>query len=459
LTVKTTLAACLVTLLGLALLAPAPAAAPPAPEWLPRAEQLIRQLGDRDYRAREEAERRLHAMGVKIVPALRRALGSRNAEVRRRARVLIPALESAHLFAPKRVTLAVEKKPLRFVLDAITKQTGYKIMALGGPGGAGEKLYTLRLEGVTFWEAIDTVCKAGGMVVQQSWGDDQVRLAYQGAPGRFVGHDGPFRTAALNFAMHRTVDLSVAPGVAARPAGGPFGPFGPAGPGPGGRSESLTFNFLVFAEPRLPFVAVGDPFVEAAYDNERNSLLGGPDGFGARFGGPRFGGGGRQLSWQTQVQLHRPSLSASTVKVMRGTVPVTLLIDQKAVLVTDKALEAKGKKVKAAGMEFRFDEVTKQAAGQYQFKIHITNSDSSNPGDMSWTNTIYQRLELHDAKGNKYNAWGTSWHSSGPNFVQITFTFSTAGRAGMGAPERFLFQSWTTRQHHVAFEFRDMPLP
>jgi hypothetical protein len=252
--------------------------------------------------------------------------------------------------------------------------------------------------------------------------------------------------------MQRTVDLSVAPGAPARPVGGPFGPIAPAGPGPGGRSETLTFSFLVFAEPRLPFVAVGEPFVEAAYDNERNSLLGGA-------GGRRIFGGSRQLNWQTEVHLHRPSLSATTVKVLRGTVPVTLLIDQKQVLVTDKALESKGKKVKAAGMEFRFDEVTKQAAGQYQFKIHITNSDPSNPGDMSWTNTIHQRLELHDAKGNKYNAWGTSWHSSGPNFVEITFTFSTAGRAGMGPPERFLFQSWTTRQHHVAFEFRDVPLP
>src|SRR5580698_3443739 len=64
----------------------APAAAPPSPaSWRPTVERLIAQLGDRDYRAREEAERQLFAMGPGTLPLLRQALGSRVPDVRRRA--------------------------------------------------------------------------------------------------------------------------------------------------------------------------------------------------------------------------------------------------------------------------------------------------------------------------------------------------------------------------------------
>src|SRR5947209_16463449 len=90
-------------------------------------EQLIDQLGDSDYRKRDEAARLLEAEGVKVVPALRKALGHPDAEVRRRAQELIPVLETAAVLAPRRVTLKVTDKPLRDVFAEVSRQTGYPV--------------------------------------------------------------------------------------------------------------------------------------------------------------------------------------------------------------------------------------------------------------------------------------------------------------------------------------------
>jgi hypothetical protein len=449
----------LAAVLGLGLLALAPAArgaaAPVLKPWLPEAERLVARLGDPDFRAREDAERRLFAMGVKVVPLLRTALGHRSPDVRRRARRLIPALESAALLSPKRVTLRVVKQPVRVVVEEMSKQTGYKINLWGGVVGKGEPVYSFDFRDVPFWEAVDRVCQEAGLMVQQSWGDDQVRLMRQGAANRLIGREGAFRYAAQNFQLSRYVDLSM------------------AGAGAGGapaRSENLNFSFLLFAEPKLPFLSMEEVQVNAAYDNEKNSMLlprdpgpvVGPGGvLIGRWGGPRFYGTNRQLCLHVSVGLQRPSKKATTMKLLRGSVPVTLLLEQKPLVVTDKVMSAKGKKFKVEKIQFSFEEVTKQANGQVQLKMTITNEDKNNAGDFNWTNSLYQRIELQDDKGNKFQTWGTNWHGNGPNHVQLTLTYSSAGLGPgkVGPPSKFVYQSWRTRQHHIAFEFKDVPLP
>jgi predicted Zn-dependent protease len=81
-------------LLALALLAGAVAglrAAParPAPPTREQVARWVRQLGDNDFAAREEASKKLWEAGEAAEPALREAAGSEDAEVSRRARELI----------------------------------------------------------------------------------------------------------------------------------------------------------------------------------------------------------------------------------------------------------------------------------------------------------------------------------------------------------------------------------
>jgi len=76
-----------VLIFGLAAIGRAALAAEPEPAK-PDAEALIRQLSDDRWAVREEATRKLTAMGPAAIPALRRAMGSDDLEVSTRARMI-----------------------------------------------------------------------------------------------------------------------------------------------------------------------------------------------------------------------------------------------------------------------------------------------------------------------------------------------------------------------------------
>ena len=124
--------------------------------------------------------------------------------------------------------------------------------------------------------------------------------------------------------------------------------------------------------------------------------------------------------------------------------------------IADKILTAKGKKVTIGDLEFSIETVAKKPNQQLEIKFAISNK--GNPNDFNWMNNIYQRLELVDAKGEKYQVNNTNWHGSNGNSVTLTMTYSSGGRK-MGDPEKFLFQHWVTRQHDISFVFREVPLP
>ncbi len=445
---KTTL---LAGLLGLMVLPAALAVAPPARRPSPvELNRLIEQLGDRDYRLREQAERELQRLGSITLPCLRKALGHKDPEVRKRAMRLIPGLEHAVVVAPKRVSLSITGKPLAVVLEELSKASGYKVM-FNGPiargGATREPTYTYHFINTPFWEVMDRICRDANIAVQQSWGDDVVHV-YHGTQPPHIGQDGAFRYAAQNFQMYRTVDLSS------------------VNPGAGARSESLTFSFNLFAEPRLPFLGMGEIRLETAYDNDRNSMLvktadtaemGGPWGMG-RFGRRYYGGGGnKQMTMQASVNLQRPSEKATHLKYIKGIVPVTLLVDQKPTVICDKILSAKGVKKMAGDLEFHIENVQKQANNQIQIKMTITNKGKAD--DYMWMNTLFQRIELLDDKGNRFQNWGSNWGGNGNNHVTLTMNYRHSGPGKAPDPTRFVYQLWTTRQHDIAFEFRDVPLP
>src|SRR5437870_6500229 len=93
----------------------------------PNVEKLIDQLGSRVFAEREQAARLLQARGPSVLPALRKALGHRDTEVRRRVQELIAPLAAAAAVAPKRITLKADHWPLADLLKEVETQTGYRI--------------------------------------------------------------------------------------------------------------------------------------------------------------------------------------------------------------------------------------------------------------------------------------------------------------------------------------------
>jgi hypothetical protein len=433
---------------------PAAGKAAPTPAS-PALEQLIEQLGASDFRKRDEATRRLEAQGMAAVPALQKALSHPDAEVRRRAGDLVPQLERAAFVAPRRVTLRMSDKPLRAIFDEMTRQSGYKI-EFWTPPDRTNQVFTCDFKEVPFWRALDSLCRDANLVVQQSYGDERVVLQSQGGHVAHVAYDGAFRFVPTGFQMYRHLEFGLDGGASAQPQ----------------RNETLTLSFLVFSEPRIPMLGIGEARLTAAYDSDRNTMLPPPaandpqhiigmPGMGIvrhRFTS-RYGNGNRSYMQQGQLTLHRPSETASRVKVVRGLLPVTLLVEQKAVVVADNILKAKGQSKSAGTTTFRFEDVTVLANKQIQVKLSIVEDNKDNPNDWTWMNTMYQRIELQDDKGNKFGVFGTSWGNSAPNNVQMTLTYGAQGNAKMGPPSKFVFQQWKTIQHQVPFEFKDLPLP
>ncbi|HEY7311953.1 MAG TPA: hypothetical protein VH643_21495 [Gemmataceae bacterium] len=440
-------------------------AAPPTPEKsapvpaVAALDAIIAKLGDTDFRKRDDATRRLEAEGLKALPALKKALGHPDAEVRRRVYDLIPRIEIGAFVSPRRVTLKMSDKPLRAILDEITKQTGQKIEFWTTPNMA-QQSHDCDFKDVPLWEAIDWICRDAKLVVQPSYnGDERITLQNQGGYTPHVHHAGAFRFVPVGFQMVRNTN---------------FGLVGNSSSS-GHRNETLTLTFQVFSEPRIPMLGVGEVRLTAAYDSNKNTMLApannNPLGDAVFFGGGMggmmmrqqfisgFGNGNRSHMQQSQFQLNRPSEAATKLKVVRGELPITLLVEQKAIVVSDNILKAKGKKTSAGSTTFSFEDVTAQPNKQYQIKLHITESNKDNPNDWTWMNTMLQRIELQDDKGNKFQQYGTSWGGSGPNTVQMTLTYGAPPNGKIGKPSKFVFQQWRTIQHLVRFEFKDLPLP
>src|SRR6516164_8876675 len=231
--------ACLFVLVGLGLaLASEGKERPVKAEPELTVEQLIARLGHRDFRVRDAAQRSLAARGTAALEALRKARkGQKDLEVARRLDQLIPGLERAALLAPKRVTLRLTNRPAKDALDELTRQTGYKFQVMNP--GPNNQVHTFNLDQVPFWQALDEVCKADGLVLNNSWGQNSLMLNYEDGHSPHISHGGSFRLAATGFYYSRTIN---------------FGNAGKAGPKPDNRSETLTLNFNVCSEPKLPIL-------------------------------------------------------------------------------------------------------------------------------------------------------------------------------------------------------------
>lgn len=416
---------------------PPSATVPPAPE----VERLIEQLGDRRPQARESASKALAAFGPEVLPALRRAMADADPEVRRRLGLLIDAKETAARIAPKRVTLKARGKPMAELVADLARQTGYKIELSAETPDRENQVFDIDIDNLPFWEALRKLSVEGGLVLQPYYRQDgQLTLQSQDRYEPYVHHEGIFRVAATGFFYNRQVQFAAVPRDSAVE---------------GQRTERLSFSLSVTVEPRLRMLSVGPVQIIEATDEHGNSLRLPEADRQAMFRHDGY----KTLSQNASVSLAFPDRQARRVKRLRGSIPVTVLLEERPDLVVDKVLSAKNETVKSGTVELTVEEATEEKEGTrrtYKIKMRLRDTDKNNTLGVRYA--LDQRLELQDAKGNKYRSWGYSLGGAA-NDVTGTFEFTNFGNAGVEAPVKLVYYTWVTLPHHVTFDFADLPLP
>jgi hypothetical protein len=420
----------------------------------PAVEKLIEQLGSASFPARERAMKQLRDRGPGALPALRKALETKDEEVRKRVESLIPPLEIEEALLPKRVTLKASGQPTSAAVADLAKQTGYKLAAVGGD--VGQKL-TADLKDVPFWEAVERVARESGRSIAYDGYQKVVQLDAAGDRSAFVNVRGPFRLEATWFHEDRDVDFTMAvKGMDGR------------------RSHKLTLSVSVLAEPRLTFLKVQPAKVQEALDSDGKSLLEPvppapeepPPAAGARKpvamvmaatektppGRGTFRGESTSFS---DIRLRRAGEMAKTAKVIRGTIPVRTVLIRRPVVVTNKVLESTGTSFRAGQESLQITRVQNQGGGSLEVQILIPYERNR---DWSQVEKWYQRFHVEDDSGNRFQDHGRGSSSNG-NQYWISMYYGAPNGKAVGPPTKLVFEDWVVHDHAIPFEFKDVPLP
>ena len=128
-------------------------------------------------------------------------------------------------------------------------------------------------------------------------------------------------------------------------------------------------------------------------------------------------------------------------------------------MVTERILSAKGQKFKTGVATFYVEEVSELAGKQYQIKMTVTEESKDGPNDWIRIQSLQQRIELQDQKGNKQPFYFNSVGTNGLNSAQYTLTVQPSDDGKIGAPAKLVYYAWVLMEHEVAFVFKDLPLP
>ena len=128
---------------------------------------LVEQLGSDTFAEREAATAALAKIGMPALGALRKAIASKDGEIRKRSKDLLTKLEkeaaSAEVLTPTRVHLVYKNTPLKEALADLNKKTGARVVLLDPAGKLKDKRVTLDTGKTTFWDALDRFCDAAGV--------------------------------------------------------------------------------------------------------------------------------------------------------------------------------------------------------------------------------------------------------------------------------------------------------
>ena len=406
--------------------------------------ELIEQLAAPKFADRERAARLLQARGPVALPELRKALKHPDAEVRRRARTLVAALEAAAALEPKRITLRADKQPLAAVLKDVEKQTGYKLSA---EGMSDEKRFTFDLKGMPFWEAVERLRDEAGLAVRLEFLEEGIQLRPTAKRARFVRVNGPFRLELTRIDGDRAVDFTN-PG---------------EGNDPDRRDQRLSLSLSLLAEPRFILLHTEPPQIEVARDEDGKELRVAPppakgNTFDERLEAivrkevqEKMEVFRRDFQDTARIELLGPPPGAKRLKELRGTIPVLVVVGHRRVVVTENLPESQGKEFRSGDDTLKIAGIQNRDSGEIM--MHIAVPPERGGIRPRWL----QRFHVEDANGVRCRETISSPLQSGQEHYVVLGYKADDGKSG--PPMKLVLDDWVVVQHRIPFEFREVPLP
>ncbi len=440
-------------------------AAPPDPE------ALVEQLGSPRFAPRELAGVTLVGLGRAALPALRAARASRDVEIRARASAILDRVEGDLLVRPTMITLDFRDVTIAEAVRAIRGRTGLPVdlPAEGDSAWSGRKITLEGGRSLPFWEAMDALCKAGGVHhrFETEPTQGQAGSAFSIFDGDAptpepVSDSGPFRVHLASVHYQSEVLLSrPRPGSVAR--GLRPTPADHAEQRPAASSKQFYFQLLVTAEPGLAIASNGSVRVIEASDDLGRSIV-----VSDRTAAPQTSSGDFGLDSSPQLRLRvdlaRLEEPGRRIKRVKGVIPVVVSARKADPLVVPVG-GAPGKTysngdVTIGVREFRPAAGNRPAILKFSLRDAVGAGRDSARGDGELRpyrpESPQQQLEVVDAEGRTV-PWFPSGSLHAGDETRLTLTLLPGGTAGVPASVRY--HGIIRGEAEIPFEFRDIPMP
>ncbi len=279
---------------------------------------LLQKLEDDRVESREQAQKELCALGDAALPALREVVDSptSSGELKLRAAATIREIElnvkAAKVYRePARVSLKASDKPLREVLDDLSRQAG---VAIDSSAVNDKAAVTIDANDVPLMEALDLLCRGQADRTWEAKDDGAIRLTRERHVGYPAAYSGPFRVRVQSMNADRNNDFKA-------------------------RTVSVTCLLQADWDKRLKPSKIVDLEISKATDDQGTLLEVTPVDAGTFFrGGPgvqiRVGGGFLQDGWEGSRNFALRGLQPTATSVtLEGTARYTFPLDQREVKI------------------------------------------------------------------------------------------------------------------------------
>jgi hypothetical protein len=420
----------------------------------PTTQQLIEQLGHKQFSQREKAHKMLQSRGASAIPELKKALTHKDEEIRTRVEKLIPILEKLAALEPKRVTLSVDREPLSVILEQIQKQTGYSLETTYPDD---QKRYSFQMKDIPFWDAVEEIRRKTNQSIQYRIVNAENSSKPYQTGSKMVSNHGPFRMELIRIHEDRDVD---------------FQKVSPEEPS-GKKSHSFTMTFLIVAEPKFYIHSSETPVLERAIDPDEHSfVLPKPVNDKKQtkaemhhFVYTRFDLTNYQYVPTTELKLTREAENSKTIKEIRGILPVFVVIERKDRVVVEDVFSGKGNNFKCKELPPGVSDKSPEV----EYTINIKGITQTKKGDFEigfWIphplsegkNGLHSRFYLKDSMGRRTSSNGIRCSSSGSGRSMELF-FEDSMKVGEEKKTQLVLEDWVIMRYEIPFVFRDVPLP